>query len=80
MASTEEIIRTVVMEQLGANREQLTPEAKFVEDLGADSLDIVEMVMEFEEEFNIEISDEDADKILTFGEAVKYIEGKLTKS
>ena len=80
MASTEEIIRTIVMEQLGVNREQLTPEAKFVEDLGADSLDIVEMVMEFEEEFNIEISDEDADKILTFGEAVKYIEGKLTKS
>ena len=59
----EEKVRDIIVEQLGVNQEQVTPEASFIEDLGADSLDTVELVMAFEEEFGIEIPDEDAEKI-----------------
>ena len=61
------------MEQLGVEKEQVTPDAKFIEDLGADSLDTVELVMAFEEEFGIEIPDDAAETIQTFGDAVKFI-------
>lgn len=69
-------VKEIVAQQLGVNEEQVTEEASFKDDLGADSLDIVELVMAFEEEFNIEIPDDDAEKVLTVGQAVSYIEGK----
>lgn len=68
-----ESVKELVVEQLGADPEAVTEEASFVEDLGADSLDIVELVMAFEEQFEIEIPDEDAEGIRTVGDAVKYI-------
>ena len=71
----EERIKEIIVEQLGANADEVTPEASFIDDLGADSLDTVELVMALEEEFDIEIPDEDAEKITTVGEAIKYIEG-----
>ena len=70
-------ISKIIVEQLGVNEDQVKPEAKFIEDLGADSLDTVELVMEFEDEFEISIPDEDAELIQTVGAAVKYIDGKL---
>ncbi len=70
----EERIKEIIVEQLGANASEVTPEALFVDDLGADSLDTVELVMALEEEFDIEIPDEDAEKITTVGEAIKYVE------
>jgi acyl carrier protein len=72
-------VRAIIAEQLGVKPEEVTPEASFVEDLGADSLDTVELVMALEEEFGIEIPDEDAEKMTTVGEAVKYIEDKIAK-
>jgi acyl carrier protein len=72
--SVDEKVRSIIMEQLGVDAEEVTPEASFVNDLGADSLDTVELVMALEEAFKIEISDEDAEKITTVGEAIKYIE------
>ncbi|HEU5180718.1 MAG TPA: acyl carrier protein [Candidatus Polarisedimenticolia bacterium] len=72
--TVEEKVKNIIMEQLGVDAEEVTPEASFVNDLGADSLDTVELVMALEEAFKIEISDEDAEKITTVGEAVKYIE------
>ena len=69
-----EKVKSIVTEQLGVDAEEVTPEAAFIEDLGADSLDTVELVMAFEEEFGIVIPDEEADKIRTVGEAIKYIE------
>jgi acyl carrier protein len=78
MSSPAERVKEIIVEQLGVNPEQLNPEAKFVEDLGADSLDQVELVMAFEEEFGAEIPDEDAEKLTTVGEAVSYVESKLT--
>lgn len=74
--SVEQKVKEIVVQQLGVNEEQVTEEASFIEDLGADSLDQVELVMAFEEEFNIEIPDEDAEKITTVGQAVSYITGK----
>jgi acyl carrier protein len=68
----------IIVDQLGVDREKVKPEAKFVEDLGADSLDTVELVMAFEEEFGIEIPDEDAEKIRTVQEAIEYIKQKTT--
>ena len=83
MASTQENIQAkvlkIVVEQLGVEEEQVTPSASFVEDLGADSLDIVEMVMAFETEFNIEIPDEDAEKIQNVKDAVEYLEKRLAE-
>ncbi len=69
-------VRTIISEQLMVDPEEVTDEASFVEDLGADSLDTVELIMEFEDEFGVEISDEDAEKISTVGEAIAYM-GKL---
>ena len=72
--STEERVREIIVNELGVEPEKVTPEASFVEDLGADSLDTVELVMAFEEEFGIEIPDEDAEKITRVKEAIDYIE------
>jgi len=74
MSSVSERVKEIIAEQLGVNIEQVVPEAKFVEDLGADSLDTVELVMALEEEFGAEIPDEEAEKLTTVGEAVAYIE------
>ena len=79
MSSPAERVREIIVEQLGVNPEQLSPEAKFVEDLGADSLDTVELVMALEEEFGTEIPDEDAEKLATVGDALRYIEEKAAK-
>ena len=72
--SVENRVKEIIVEQLGVNESEVTREAKFVDDLGADSLDLVELVMALEEEYNIEISDEDAEKILTVGDAMDYIQ------
>jgi len=76
MASIEDKVKECIVTQLGVNDEEVTPEAAFIDDLGADSLDIVELVMAFEEKFGIEIPDEDAEKIRTVGNAVSYIKEK----
>ena len=73
----EERVAEIVVEQLGASRDEVVVEASFIDDLGADSLDIVELVMAMEEEFNVEIPDEDAEKIQTIGAAIAYLKGKL---
>lgn len=75
--AVEERVKKIISEQLGLEDEDVTPEASFVEDLGADSLDTVELVMAFEEEFGIEIPDEDAEKILTVQNAIDYIKEKV---
>ena len=72
--TVEEKVKSIIMEQLGVDAEEVTPEASFVNDLGADSLDTVELVMALEESIKIEISDEDAEKITTVADAIKYIE------
>jgi len=77
--SVEEKVKEIIAEQLGVKKEEIKPESSFVDDLGADSLDTVEVVMALEEEFGIEIPDEDAEKITTVGEAVKYIDTKANK-
>ena len=74
--SIEEKVKDIIVEQLGVNPEQVTPTASFIDDLGADSLDTVELVMAFEEVFSVEVPDEDAEKLLTVGDVVKYIEEK----
>tara|TARA_E500000331_G_C17131846_1_gene658585 strand:- start:314 stop:547 length:234 start_codon:yes stop_codon:yes gene_type:complete len=74
MSTTEERVKKLVCEQLGVKEEEVTSEASFVEDLGADSLDTVELVMALEEEFETEIPDEEAEKITTVKEAMNYIE------
>ena len=76
MATVDERVKKIIAEQLGVEEDEVTPEASFVEDLGADSLDTVELVMALEEEFSIEITDEDAEKILTVGKALDYIKEK----
>jgi acyl carrier protein len=73
MADIEQKVKDIIVEQLGVKREQVTEDASFIDDLGADSLDTVELVMALEEEFNIEIPDEEAEKIQTVGEAIEYI-------
>lgn len=72
--SVEEKVKSIIVEQLGVDGEEVTSEASFVEDLGADSLDTVELIMAFEEEFGVEISDEEAEKIKRVKDAVEYIE------
>ena len=74
MAAIEERVRDLIVEQLGVNADQVTADASFVDDLGADSLDTVELVMAFEEEFGIDIPDEDAEKMLTVADATKYLD------
>ena len=75
----EEKVRDIISEQLGVKKEEIKPESSFIDDLGADSLDTVEVVRALEEEFGIEIPDEDAEKITTVGESIKYIASKVTK-
>jgi acyl carrier protein len=70
----ESKVKDIIVEQLGVNADQVTPEAKFIEDLGADSLDTVELIMALEEEFNIEVPDEEAEKLVSVGDVTKYIE------
>ena len=77
--SISEKVKDIIVEQLGVNPEQVTENASFIEDLGADSLDTVELVMAFEEEFSVEVPDEDAEKLLSVGDVVKYIEEKTSK-
>ncbi|HLC19169.1 MAG TPA: acyl carrier protein [Thermodesulfobacteriota bacterium] len=77
--SIENKVRKIIMEQLDVSEDEVTPKASFVDDLGADSLDTVEMVMAFEEEFSIEIPDEDAEKIRTVQDSIDYIEKKAGK-
>ena len=79
MADVEAKVKDIIINELGVEPEKVTPEASFVEDLGADSLDTVELVMAFEEEFGIEIPDEDAEKITRVKEAVEYIESHSKK-
>ena len=74
MASIDERVRDLIVEQLGVNSDQVTPGASFVDDLGADSLDTVELVMAFEEEFGLDIPDEDAEKMASVNDAIKYLE------
>ena len=75
--SVEERVVNIDCDQLGTSRDKISPETSFINDLGADSLDTVELVMEFEDEFGINIPDEDAEKIQTVGDAVKYIQEKM---
>jgi acyl carrier protein len=72
-------VKDIIVEQLGVKPEQVTPEAKFIEDLGADSLDTVELVMALEEEFGIEVPDEQAEKLQSVGDVIKYIEDLQAK-
>ena len=72
--SVEERVRQIIVDELGVDEAEVTPNARFIDDLGADSLDTVELVMRFEEEFNIEIPDEDAEKMRTVQDALDYIE------
>ena len=76
MSEVETQVKQIVVDHLGIDDSKVTPESKFIDDLGADSLDTVELVMAFEEEFGSEISDSEAEKILTVGDAVKFIESK----
>ncbi len=75
--AVEDRVKKIIIEQLGVEEDDVSPEASFVEDLGADSLDTVELVMAFEEEFDIEIPDEDAEKIQKVGQAIDYIKEKV---
>ncbi len=77
--SIEERVKGIISEQLGVKKEEIKQESSFIDDLGADSLDTVEVVMALEEEFGVEIPDEDAEKITLVSEAVKYIESKINK-
>ena len=74
MADIEQKVKDIIINELGVDAEKVTPEASFVEDLGADSLDTVELVMAFEEEFGMEIPDEEAEKLRTVGDAINYIQ------
>jgi len=71
--SVEEQVKEIIVKQMGVNKDQVTPETSFINDLGADSLDTVELVMELEDAFDVSIPDEDAEKIQTVGDAIKYI-------
>ncbi|MCP3979955.1 MAG: acyl carrier protein [bacterium] len=80
MASVEEKVKHIIVEQLGVDEGEVKSEASFVDDLGADSLDVVELVMALEEEFGLEISDEDAEKLSTVAHAIKYIQSHAKES
>ena len=76
-SSIEERVTNIICEQMGASRDKIAPETSFINGLGADSLDTVELVMEFEDEFDLNIPDEDAEKIQTVGDAIKYIKERV---
>ena len=76
--SVEEKVREIIVDQLGVDEKQVTAGAAFIDDLGADSLDTVELIMQFEEEFGIEIPDDDAESLLSVGKAVDYISNKIS--
>lgn len=78
MADIDAKVKEIIVSKLGVDEGQITPEASFTNDLGADSLDTVELVMEFEKAFNIQIPDEDAEKISTVGDAIRYLKGKAS--
>ena len=78
-ANLETRVADIVVEQLGATREEIVPEASFIDDLGADSLDIVELVMAMEETFDVEIPDDDAEKLQTIGDAIAYLKERLER-
>jgi acyl carrier protein len=78
MADVEAKVKEIIINKLGVEAGQITPEASFTNDLGADSLDTVELVMEFEKAFNLQIPDEDAETIATVGDAVRYLSGKIS--
>jgi acyl carrier protein len=80
VASIEQRVKEIIVEQLGVEEDEVSPEASFIDDLGADSLDTVELVMAFEEEFNIEIPDEDAERISTVQDAIDYIKTNAKES
>ena len=80
MSSTDERVKKIVVEQLGVKEEEVTPKASFVEDLGADSLDTVELVMALEEEFECEIPDEEAEKITTVQQAIDYVNAHIDQT
>ena len=73
----ENKVKQIIVDELGVDENEVTPNARFIDDLGADSLDIVELVMEFEKEFNIDIPDEDAEKMRTVGDAMNYLREKV---
>jgi acyl carrier protein len=79
MSNVAERVQAIIVEQLGVDEKEVTESASFIDDLGADSLDTVELVMAFEEEFDLEIPDEDAEEIMTVRDAITYIEEKLSK-
>jgi acyl carrier protein len=79
VANIVEDIKKIIEDKLGVNSEQITMEASFIDDLGADSLDQVELVMDFEDKFEVDIPDEDAEKMRTVGEAIKYLESRLAE-
>lgn len=79
MADVEQKVKEIIMERLGVSEEKITPEASFINDLGADSLDTVELMMELEEAFGVSIEDDEAEKIQTVKNAVDYLEGKLAE-
>jgi len=78
MADVSAKVKEIIVNKLGVDEGQITPEASFTNDLGADSLDTVELVMEFEKAFNLQIPDEDAEKISTVGDAIKYLQSKVS--
>jgi acyl carrier protein len=80
MSQNFDKIKEIIIDKLGVDEGKITEDAKFIDDLGADSLDTVELIMQFEEEFNIEIPDEDAETITTVGKAVTYIESQLANA
>lgn len=77
MAELEEKVKDIIVEELGVEKDKLTEDAHFMDDLGADSLDTVELVMAFEKEFDLDIPDEEAEKLLTVGDALKYLHEKI---
>lgn len=80
MSQNLDKIKEIIIDKLGVEDSKITEDAKFIDDLGADSLDTVELIMQFEEEFNIEIPDEDAESIVTVGKAANYIDSKLAEA
>ena len=78
-SSVEEKVKELIVQQLGVSESEVVPEAKFIDDLGADSLDLVERVMALEDEYGIDIPDEDVEKIVTVGDAIKYLEQRVSQ-